>query len=130
VVRKGHALASKKDLSLADLAGAGWVVPRTGTPARRCFDEAIGKAGLRIGVNPIESDSLLTVRALLMESDRIALISRRQSRIEEAAGLLSVLPISIDRSALPVGIHMRADAMPSVGVQALVRHLREVTADF
>jgi LysR family transcriptional regulator of gallate degradation len=129
VVRKDHALAAKKNPALADLAGAEWIVPRNGTPARRCFDEVINAAGLRLGPNPIESDSLLTVRALLMESDRVALISRRQSRIEESAGLLTVLPIIIDRSALPVGIHMRADALPSVGVQALVRHLRVVTAD-
>jgi LysR family transcriptional regulator of gallate degradation len=128
VVRKDHALTASKNPSLADLAGAEWVVPRKGTPARRCFDEVIDTAGLRLGRNTIESDSLLTVRALLMESDRVALISSRQSRVEEAAGLLSVLPINIDRSALPVGIHMRADALPSVGVQALVRHLRVVTA--
>jgi LysR family transcriptional regulator of gallate degradation len=129
VVRKDHALAAKKNLSLADLAGAQWVVPRKGTPARHCFDDVIVAAGLRLGANPIESDTLLTVRALLMESDRVALISRRQSRIEESAGLLTVLPINIDRSVLPVGIHMRADALPSIGVQALVRHLRVVTAE-
>jgi LysR family transcriptional regulator of gallate degradation len=129
VVRKGHALATKKNLSLTDLTGVDWVVPRKGTPARGCFDGLIMTSGLELGANPIESDALLTVRALLMESDRVALISRRQIRIEESAGLLTVLPIKINLAVLPVGIHMRADALPSVGVQTLVRHLHMVNAE-
>jgi LysR family transcriptional regulator of gallate degradation len=130
VVRKGHVLAAKEDLSLADLAGVEWVVPRGGTPARKYFDEVIEAAALEIGEHAVESDSLLTLRALLLDSDRVALISRRQVRIEEAAGLLVVLAIEIDKGAVPVGIHMRADALPSVGVRTLVRHLHAISAGF
>ncbi|WP_345250821.1 LysR family transcriptional regulator [Pigmentiphaga soli] len=127
VVRKDHELAAKPDLSLNDLAGVEWVVPRQGTPARRCFDAVTSAAGLEIGPHQVESDSLLTLRALLLDSDRVALTSRRGIRIEEAAGLLTTLPLDIDRRAVPVGVHMRADALPSVGVQALVRHLHAIS---
>ena len=130
VVRKGHVLATKKNVSLTDLAGLEWVVPRHGTPARKRFDEVIKAAAIEIGQHPVESDSLLTRRALLLDSDRVALFSRRQVRIEEAAGLLAILPIKIDKAAIPVGIHMRADALPSVGVQTLVRHLHSISAGF
>jgi LysR family transcriptional regulator of gallate degradation len=129
VVRNGHALAAKVNPSVKDLIGVEWVVPRKGTPARRYFDEVMTTAGLELDTNPIESDALLTVRALLMESDRVALISRRQIRIEESAGLLTALPIKVDKTALPVGIHMRSDALPSVVVQALVRSLHMVNAE-
>ena len=69
----------------------------------------------------------MTLRALLLDSDRVALVSRRQVRIEEAAGLLAVLPIKIENGDVPVGIHMRADTLPSVGVQALVKHLHAIS---
>ncbi len=130
VVRKGHALTSREKLSLKDLSGLEWVVPRQGTPARRHFDEIVQAAAINIGAHPVESDSLLTRRALLLDSDRVALFSRRQVLIEEAAGLLAILPLKINKTAIPVGIHLRADALPSVGVQTLVGHLRAISATF
>jgi LysR family transcriptional regulator of gallate degradation len=130
VVRKGHALTSKKKLSLNDLSGLEWVVPRRGTPARRHFDEIVKAAAIEIGTNPVESDSLLTRRALLLDSDRVALFSRRQVLIEEAAGLLAILPLRIDKTSIPVGIHLRADALSSVGAQTLVKHLHAISAAF
>jgi LysR family transcriptional regulator of gallate degradation len=130
VVRKGHPLTTKKKLSLSDLSGLEWVVPRRGTPTRKRFDEIIKAATLEIGEHPVESDSLLTRRALLLDSDRVALFSRRQVLLEESAGLLAILPIKVDKTSIPVGIHMRADALPSVGVQTLVRHLHVISAGF
>ncbi len=129
VVRKGHPLLARKPLFLAELAAVEWVVPRQGTAARAYFDEILHSAGLALGVNPIESDGVLAVRALLIESDRLALISRRQIHFEESAGLLAVLPVQLHGTALPVGIRTRADASLSAGVQALVRHLRAVSAE-
>jgi LysR family transcriptional regulator, regulator for genes of the gallate degradation pathway len=130
VVRKGHALTSRKELSLKDLSGFEWVVPRRGTPTRKHFDEIVKAAAIEISAHPVESDSLLTRRALLLDSDRVALFSRRQVLIEEAAGMLTILPLKIDRTAIPVGIHLRADALPSAGVQTFVKHLHAISATF
>ena len=130
VVRKGHALTFRKKLSLNDLSGLEWVVPRQGTPTRRHFDEIVKAAKIEIGAHPVESDSLLTRRALLLDSDRVALFSRRQVLIEEAAGLLAILPLRIDKTSIPVGIHLRADALPSVVAQTLVKHLHAISAAF
>ena len=60
VVRNGHPLAAEKDLSLADLSGLDWVVPRRGTPARLHFDEVMAAAAIDMGQHPVETDSLLT----------------------------------------------------------------------
>lgn len=128
VARRGHPLAAKKSLSLSDLAGAAWVVPRIGTPARICFNQVMATAGLELGINPIVAN-VSPVRALLMESDRIAVMSRHQIHFEESSGLLTVLPITLHGTNLPIGIRTRADASPSVGVKALIRHLRSVSAD-
>lgn len=126
--RKTHPLFGKKRLTLADLAGAEWVVPRAGTPARISFERVMASAGLSIGDNPIVA-SAAPVRALLMESDRLAVMSRHQIHFEESAGLLGVLPIKLEGTELAIGIRTRADSSPSAAVQALIRHLRELSAE-
>jgi LysR family transcriptional regulator of gallate degradation len=128
VVRKGHPLLAKRNLTLSDLRGVEWVVPRPGTPARMCLDQVMLAAGLELGINPIESNALLTVRALVMESDRLAVISRHQIHFEEFAGMLAVLPLNLAGAALPIGVRTRADSSLSAGVNALLRHLRAVSA--
>jgi DNA-binding transcriptional LysR family regulator len=127
VARKGHPLAARPALSVRELAGWEWIIPRRGTPARTRFDGVMSEAGLKLAANAIESNALLAVRALLMESDRLAVISRHQIHFEEFAGLLAVLPVRLDGTAIHIGARTRADASLSAGVQALLRHLRDVS---
>src|SRR5690606_4871546 len=103
-----------------------WVVPRAGTPARMYLDQAMKKAGIGLGGGPIESNSMPIVRALLLESDRLSIISRHQVDIDEAAGLLTTLPLASDTISVPIGVGTRADSQPSVGVQVFLRHLHRV----
>jgi DNA-binding transcriptional LysR family regulator len=51
VARKRHPLFKKPSLKLFDLAGAEWVVPPDGTPARISFDQVMSSAGLDVGSN-------------------------------------------------------------------------------
>jgi LysR family transcriptional regulator of gallate degradation len=128
VARKGHPLFAKKFLALADLAGAQWVVPPAGTPARISFDRVMSSAGLSVGANPIIANAS-PVRALLMESDRLAVMSRHQIHFEEFTGLLGVLPIQLGGTDLAIGIRTRAHTPPSAAVNALIRQLRELSVD-
>ena len=128
VARKGHPLFARETLSLTDLAGAEWVVSPGGTPARISFDRVMSSAGLGIGSNPIIANAS-PVRALLMESDRLAAMSRHQIHFEEFTGLLDILPIKLSGTNLAIGIRIRADTPPSASVNALIRHLRELSAD-
>ncbi|MEA3025462.1 MAG: LysR family transcriptional regulator, regulator for s of the gallate degradation pathway [Alphaproteobacteria bacterium] len=128
VARTGHPLFAKKLLALADLAGAQWVVPPAGTPARISFDRVMSSAGLSVGSSPIIANAS-PVRALLMESDRLAVMSRHQIHFEEFSGLLGVLPIQLGGTDLAIGIRTRAHTPPSAAVIALIRQLRELSVD-
>lgn len=128
VARKDHPLFKKKSLTLKSLAGFEWVVPPGGTPARISFENVMASAGLTIGNNPIVANAS-PVRGLLVDSDRLAVMSRHQIYFEETAGLLAVLPIRLPNTGLPVGIRTRADVPPSAAVNALKRHLRVLSVD-
>jgi DNA-binding transcriptional LysR family regulator len=128
VARKRHPLFKKRSLSMLDLAGAEWVLPPEGTPARISFDRVMSSVGLDVGSNPIIANAS-PVRALLMESDRLGIMSRHQIYVEEYAGLLDVLPIQLSGTELPIGIRIRANTPPSASVSALICHFRELSAE-
>jgi LysR family transcriptional regulator of gallate degradation len=129
VVRRGHPLTARASLTLADTADAEWVVPYRRTAWRNMFERAMLAAGLSLPDNAIEANTMVMVRGLLMESDRLSVLSRRQIFHDEGCGLLSVLPIDLRRHALPIGITTRADAMSSAGLEALVSHLRRAIVE-
>jgi LysR family transcriptional regulator of gallate degradation len=127
VGRKGHPFASAKSLRLADVIDAEWVLPYKGAPSRKAFEQVMNAAGLPLPKNAIESNALVTLRALLIESDRLSILSRNQIHYEELHGMLSVLPIDMRGSERPIGITTRADAKRSIGLNALMRYLRAVS---
>lgn len=126
VGRKGHPFASAKALRLADVIDSEWVLPYKAAPSRKAFEQVMHAAGLPLPKNTIESNALVALRALLIESDRLSILSRNQIHYEELHGMLSVLPIDMRGSERPIGITTRADAKRSVGLNALMQHLRAV----
>jgi LysR family transcriptional regulator of gallate degradation len=126
VVRHGHPLAARQRLTLADLAGGEWVVPFRRTRSRNTVERAMLAAGLTIPDDAIEANTVVMVRGLLIESDRLSVLSRRQIHYEEREGLLDVLPIDLPGTRLPIGFITRSDAMRTAGLDALLAHLRQV----
>jgi LysR family transcriptional regulator of gallate degradation len=128
VARSDHPLAGRPSLALRELAREQWIVPRRGTPARGRFEEIFALARIPPPVHAIESGSWVTVRALLLESDRLTVISRQQMRFEEESGMLTVLRVDLPGSVRPIGVTTRRGASPSRGVELLVGQLRAVSA--
>lgn len=126
VGRKDHPYAKAESLRLADVIDSEWVLPYKGAPSRRAFEQAMHAAGLPTPKNAIESNALVALRGLLIESDRLSILSRNQIHYEELHGMLSVLPIDMRGSERPIGITTRADTKRSVGLDALMRHLRAI----
>lgn len=125
IVRVGHPLASKKHITVNELSGFGWIAPRPGTPLRVHFDTLFASTAVRSQQRPIECNSLIAARSILMESDRIMLLSRHQIHYELRAGLLVALPHPLGRVVRPIGITMRADWHPTPAQDRLLFLLRE-----
>lgn len=129
VARRGHPRLGDEPRELRHVADAEWILPLPGTPARDAFERAFRSKGLTPPAKGVQANSAAVVRALLLETDRLALLSRRQVEHELSAGLLVVLPITLDGTERVIGITSRLDDRPSAGVQAMLDALRSAGAD-
>jgi len=129
VVRKDHPLARRHTVSLSDTIGYPWIVSSRGTPTRDLFHSAFRTRALMEPKRILEVGSNVCMRGLLLESDRIAMVSRRQIAIEEENGLLKVLSIALPDTVRPIGITVRADWSPSQAQSQLLEELDAIGAE-
>lgn len=124
--RNDHPLLQKPSLSFDDLRDARWVMPHSGVPLRQQFEQELEKHGVTIPEHVIETDSTVVTRTLLLDSDRLALVSENQIYEAKSQGLLSALPLKIDVRKRKIGAVMRTDYVPTPAVNALMAQLRSV----
>ena len=126
VARAGHPVAMQKRPSLAQLGQYGWVVPRPGAPTRDHFEELMADVEK---IPPlVETSSLILARGLLLESDRLAIISAHQVRHEIDQGLLVRIPVDLSASDRPIGLTLRRDWVPTNSQQGFLDALRDASA--
>lgn len=111
VARRGHPLAGKKRISAANLAAYPWVLPSRGTPTRDHFETLM--RGHTPAGGLVETSSIVLICGLLMESDRLTLISRLQIQREQAQGLLITLPYDTQTTRRPIGLTTRCNWRPT-----------------
>ena len=129
IVRKGHPLADLDEVHWTDIIGYGWVLPRIGTPTRTLFEEAIFRRGLPVPEHVIETSSLVTLRGLLLESDRITVLSRHQIHFDEHYGILTALPFELKETSRTLGITRRIHSTPSPAAELLIREIHAVAEE-
>ncbi|WP_404933990.1 LysR family transcriptional regulator [Nitratireductor sp. L15S-10] len=130
VGRSGHPLLSGQSITRRSLAAFPWIAPRAGAPARDYFDSFYAALNRpNEDAHPIETGSLTVLRGLLMNSDRLTIISARQVDYEIKLGLLSEVAYPLEGSERSIGITMREGWMPSVPQQRLLEHLRTIVAE-
>lgn len=129
VARSNHPLLKRKQLTLLDLKDASWVVPHPNVPMRDHMEKLFVKNDMAFPERYVETDSLVVVRSLLMESDRIALVSKREVYLDEKLGLVKELPISLNTPIRPVGFVTRTDFSPTPSLKKFIQCLNEVASD-
>jgi LysR family transcriptional regulator of gallate degradation len=107
VARAGHPLSKRGTLHWPDLLEYDWILSRRGTPTRELFERAVSLRGLTVPPHVVETSSLVTLRGLLLESDRVTILSRHQILFEEQCGLLAVLGFELNGTARAIGITRR-----------------------
>jgi DNA-binding transcriptional LysR family regulator len=122
-----HPLASRKRVTVTEILDYDWILPSTSTPARRLFDRFLARRKVSGPAHVVETSSLSTTRGLLLESDRLALLSTHQVQLDESAGLLVTLPIRLEETFRPIGVTTRANSTPSPAASAFIEALRRQT---
>ena len=117
VARVGHPLAGKARISIRDLASYPWAVPRAGTPTRDCFEALFRDGRYTRPAGLVESSSLILIRTLLLDSDRLTLISNHQIRMEARQDLLTTLPFNLSGTRRPIGLTTRVGWRPTATQQ-------------
>ncbi|CCQ74519.1 LysR family transcriptional regulator [Magnetospira sp. QH-2] len=123
VGRAGHPLGKKKTIQVADLAAYPWAIPRAGTPTREAFETLFEEAGAPSCI--VESSSLVLIRGLLQDSDRLTMISAHQIRHEREIGLLAPLAVDLSGTSRPIGITHRRGWRPTATQRLFLDCLRE-----
>lgn len=137
IVRKDHPLAgiaggrrgsgrALRSPPVEALVRFPWIAPRPGSPLRRHFERLFRGATAQPPAAPIECNSLVAARALLLRSDRAMLLSAQQARHELAAGELVALPHPAGRVVREIGLTMRRDWRPTAAQAELLEMLRVV----
>ena len=125
VARAQHPLVGKESIDTNDLRRFPWVVPRTGTPTRKHFEAIFTRARVPLPTSVIESSSLILVRGLLQESDRLTIISAHQVLQEQKLGLLVSLPFDMRHTRRPIGLTMRRNWQPTRIQETFLELLRD-----
>ena len=92
IVRSQHPLTRLKKVEWKDLLQYPWVLPRHGTTTRKLFELVVENRQEEKPSHVVETSSLVLLRGLLVESDRVSTRSRHQILYEEQSGLLATLP--------------------------------------
>jgi LysR family transcriptional regulator of gallate degradation len=129
VARAGHPLSKRGILHWQDLLAYDWILPRRGTPTRELFERAVSLRGLTVPPHAVETSSLVTLRGLLLESDRVTILSRHQILFEEQCGLLAVLTFELNGTARAIGITRRRRGSMSPAAASLADAIRSAVAD-
>lgn len=129
VVRAGHPLDGGRAPRMRTLAKFPWVVPRPGSPLRAQFEALFRGAGFEAPAAAIECNALAVARGLLMESDRVMLLSAHQIHFELQAGMLRALPLPGRRlMTRAIGLTLRRDWRPTPTQAHLLEILRSQAA--
>lgn len=124
VARTGHPLGMKQ-LGLKELSQQKWLLPIREAAIRREFIEAFERRGFKSPFAQVETASYLTARALLVQSDLMALFPAELVAHELLNGTLQVLNTDLEMSWMPIVVIRRRGSAESQSVTKFVALLGE-----
>jgi LysR family pca operon transcriptional activator len=124
-VRPGHPLLGSKTSLFAALGNYVIIMPTKGSIIRPIVENFLVANGVASLPHQIETVSDSFGRAFVRSSDAVWIISRGVVASDVGEGFLAMLPIEASETKGPVGLTMRADAIPSIPLLSLMQTIRE-----
>ncbi|MCS0614037.1 DNA-binding transcriptional regulator, LysR family [Massilia sp. PDC64] len=124
VVRPGHPLLERKDLTLQDIAPLPWIVPPHGSILRYRFDMMFRRAGLEPPANVVDTTAMLMITALLQQTDSLHVMPIEVAQYYASLNVMRILPIEIPCKMDAFGIIRHQDHLLSPGADLLLRAVR------
>jgi len=124
---RGHPLAQRRRLELADLRGQSWVLSRPGTPLRETLGKFFASHGEPAPVPAVETGDQALVRGMLVTGGMLTVLSAHQLQYEVEAGQLCMLPVPLEGLGRRIGITTRRGAQLPASVWALLDEIRKAS---
>lgn len=121
VCRRGHPLTQLARPSRSDLARYEWVHPTQGLPRRAVLDNLATAWGLSKAVQ-CETNCLATITAMLCESDRLSILSRRH--VEQDGQLAPIDHPPVPHAPRHIGLTFRCNWLPTSLQSRFLERLR------
>lgn len=129
IVRAGHPLLNGSRLDWRQLANYEWLLPKSDTPMRQATERVLQVIGIKPSRRAIETGCPVTMRGLLVDSDRVTLAPRHQIHYEERAGVLASIPVDHPQAAYPIGLTTRAGSTLSPATTVFIEQICQVAAE-
>ncbi len=94
IMRPSNPAARHRQVRFQQLISAEWVLPNPGSMLRRRLDALFLLAGVSLPPHTISTNSIAAVKAMVRQSDAIAIMARAMAEPELASGQLVALPIA------------------------------------
>lgn len=128
VVRIGHPMLERSDLTLQDLCTSVWILSPRGSILRHQFDMLFRRHGLAAPINVIETTAMSVIKGLLQQTDFLHLMPMEVARYYVASHELSILPVDLPCNMDSYGLIMRSDHVLTPGANLLLKHIRRVAS--
>ena len=128
-VRAGHPLLSAGSDLFGELERYPVLMPTRASIIRPFVERFLIANGISGIPTQIETVSDSFGRAFVRQTDAIWIISTGVVATDIADGTLAALPIDTSETKGPVGLTVRADAVPSMPLALLMRTIREAAAE-
>ena len=124
IVRAGHPLTQRSELTHADLIEYGWIMPPAASVLRTRLDSMFLEHGLAPPQNIIETASLPVIIHLLRHSDLLTALPAESVAPYLQTAQMQVLPIELGVHMEFFGIIRRRDQQLSPGAERVLESLR------
>lgn len=128
IVRPGHPLLAAPSLTLADLAGWGWIVPPEGSLLRERFELMFRAQGLEPPANLIETAAMLFVTKMIGQGELIGLVAGDVGRYYAGHELVAVLPLELPCQMDAFGLITRTDRPLAPAAKVMLAAIRGAAA--
>lgn len=115
--------------SKEQLATFPWVVARGDTPTRQYFERFFEGHHPSTECSFIETNSMATVRHLLSDNQKLALLSVTQAKEHVALNQIRSLQVDIADTPRAIGLTIRQNWNPTAQQAALIRQLRQASIE-
>jgi molybdate transport repressor ModE-like protein len=129
ITRADHPLARRAAVTLREIADVDWVLPAGGSAFRRQMEVVFAAAGMAWPQRAISTNSILAIKAIVMNTSCVTIMSPMLAEVETHAGRLHAVPLKDVASLQPVGMVWRAGDPPSPIAERFVRLLRLAAAE-